>query len=345
MEHSCGQRCAVRTSWRRCGRRGRVDEPLKSVSLASLESDEGRSKLLRALQADGAVLLTSSPEDRLEEKVAACYETARAFFCRSLADKARHGAGSGVGQLHGYMSMLNDGGSECFEAKLCYDRRFVWPLEPAGFATAVRAAAELFISVATRALEALCHALSMDVRHVVSTLDGAVGGDAAAGASLDESSHSAMRVWSYTRGERSGWHVDNTLLTVAPPGSAVGLRARLLDGRLLRPEERMGADQLLLFAGDALSYLSAGRLLPLLHDVRPPPRGAPRLSMPFFLRARRAALLQPGRASPGIGASLPPLRVADLEANVGNLRSRWPWKQAGYFENSEWFAEERPELR
>ena len=64
--------------------------------------------------------------------------------------------------------------------------------------------------------------------------------------------------------------------------------------------------------------------------------------MPFFLRGRRVALLEPAIASPGLDNervySLPPLRVLDLEMNVGNLRMDWFWKRERrrYFHGIEW---------
>ena len=68
--------------------------------------------------------------------------------------------------------------------------------------------------------------------------------------------------------------------------------------------------------------------------------------MPFFLRARRAALLEPAKASAGFSdkrrASLPRLRVLDLELNHTNVRMSWWWKQerASYFEGCEWHEDE-----
>ena len=184
------------------------------------------------------------------------------------------------------------------------------------------------------------------------------------GIALSSASHSALRVWQYTKGQPSGWHCDNTLLTLAPRGSSVGLEVRSpLDGRSFSPESSMSADELLVFAGDSLSYLSSGRVPALMHRVVPPPpppissahstthADPPRLSCPFFLRARRSATLEPRRVElepRSGGLPVPPLLVAALEHNADNLRSRWPWKCRGplaeyYSQGVQWHAASRVE--
>ena len=130
----------------------------------------------------------------------------------------------------------------------------------------------------------------------------------------------------------------------------------------------MSADELLVFAGDSLSYLSSGRVPGLMHRVVPPPpppissahstthADPPRLSCPFFLRARRSATLEPRRVEleprrvelEARSGGLPPLLVAALEHNADNLRSRWPWKCRGplaeyYSQGVQWHAASRVE--
>ena len=102
----------------------------------------------------------------------------------------------------------------------------------------------------------------------------------------------------------------------------------------------MAKGELLVFAGDALSYLSAGRVPALMHEVAPPAtdgNATPRLSAPFFLRPMRAQLLRPP-------PPLKPLHVEALERNPGNLRSQFPWKVAGplapYFQGQNWHVDE-----
>ena len=216
----CTSRSRCRTTWRS------HDRPvLQSIDLADLQTAAGAQQLVTALQRDGVALLTPpGPEQR--KRYTACYTACRDFFSRPFDEKADHGAGSGVGQQHGYMSMLDDGGSECFEVKLVHDDRFQWPESPANFSAAVRTAFDSLHATALDVLDAVLNGLGMPRQHVRSLLDEPV-----ARSRLDEASHTAMRVWSYTHGVRSGWHADNSLLTLSPQATAVGLHVRLLDGR------------------------------------------------------------------------------------------------------------------
>ncbi len=348
--------CACRSDFRRRSAHAAASPPaplpsaatllrVARVDAAALDNADGRESLLEALVRDGVVLLRAPPAEMVDAVRQAAYSATRSFFARPFDEKALHGAGSGVGQLHGWMSYLDDPeGSECFEAKLNHDARFAWPLQPQEFRAATVALQQLLLRTA---LAALASCLSLDMRGV---LDEHVepgrlpGKSEARGAppphkDLADASHSALRVWSYSRGKPSGWHCDNSLLTIAPRGTCPGLVVRSLSGHTLHVEKQMRDDDLLLFAGDALSYLTAGRIRALMHQVVPPTSShdaAPRMSAPFFLRGRQAAML---RAEPP-SASLPPLRVSDLEFNAGNIRSQWSWKRDEYFVGQEWHAPE-----
>ena len=94
----------------------------------------------------------------------------------------------------------------------------------------------------------------------------------------------------------------------------------------------MEADEITLFCGEQLSYLSSGQLPSPLHRVPPPSsssgssNGTTRYSMPFFARARPEALLTPMAAGAGAGAPpLPPVRCEDLI--LKQLFRRRPWRQ------------------
>ena len=143
-------------------------------------------------------------------------------------------------------------GSECFEAKLNHDERFSWP--GSNLRKHVTALQRLLLRASLAALAALAHELRLDAGYLQrDVLDEDLelpAGASVAGegrpvssgpkgvAALAAASHSAMRLWCYTRGgQPTGWHVDNTLLTVAPPGSAPGLRVRTLSGRTFFAEE------------------------------------------------------------------------------------------------------------
>ena len=117
--------------------------------------------LIRALCADGAVLLRL-PAERLQ-CVQRCYEKVRGFFARPFAERTLHGAGPGHGQAHGYMEYLDDDdGSECFEAKVHHDQRFMWPERPKGFEAAVCATRDMLMHSAVTALGAIVSALQLD---------------------------------------------------------------------------------------------------------------------------------------------------------------------------------------
>lgn len=310
--------------------------------MSELLTTRGQKRLCEALCGDGVALLTL---EHAADAVQACYDSCRAFFELPLQAKARHGAGNGTGQQHGWMSMLDDDErAECFEAKLCYDRGYAWP--SAALQSSIVAAFTPLHEAARACLNALCVALGMDVGVVHSYLD-------AAQPRLADCSHTAMRVWSYTGAPggasgRCGVHVDNSLLTLAPAGSAVGLVVRHRCGgssgggeALSRPELQMRRGDVLVFAGDALGFLSAGRVRAPMHEVRcaSDAAGPPRLSMPFFLRPRSGAVLDPAAASPGAprASELRPLRTADLEANADGVRSRWPWKADEYYRGATWY--------
>jgi isopenicillin N synthase-like dioxygenase len=311
---------------------------LQRVPLAALDTPAAQAALLTALCRDGLAILTLDKLD-VNKHVQRCYAACQRFFMLPFNAKVAHSAGPGPGQAHGWMEYLDeDEGSECFEAKLHYDKRFAWP-EQAGFERAVVGLLQLLLQAAHRALFALTDALEIERELATALLDDTAQSSAT---DFERCSHTAMRVWSYTRGRPTGWHCDNSLLTLAPSGSSVGLRVRLTSGALCEPEREMKPGELIVFAGDALGYMSRGRVPALMHEVVPPrtgdgPSAAPRLSAPFFLRGRHDAHLTPP-------PPLPPLSIRALERNVGNLRSHWPWKQTGplrtYYDDQQWHAAE-----
>ena len=310
---------------------GGTTEPggLISVNVAELDQKHAQAALLRALQTHGLVVLNLPRSERLAERVDACMTAAQSFFDRAELSKAEHMAGDRPEQQHGWLMFQT--GTQFFEVRQHFDgREWQWPTSPGDFRAAVTDAAALMRSAATRALAGIVAALDMDPRHVLSLLD-----VDAPPRDLTDASHSALRIWSYQSGTPpTAWHCDNSFLTLGAKGSCRGLHVRLLTGQLLYPEDHMTSDQLILYPGDTLSYLSGGRVLALMHEVDTPPAGAPpRLSIPYFLRARRDATLRPILASRGLEAArqLPPLSVDDLEENEGGVRQSFSWKQQRYF--------------
>ena len=339
---SASGRTRVRADWRHRRVRGAVNlHGFATIELGDLREPRERQRLLEGLQAHGLAVLTLPRAMGLRAHAAGCYRDAAAFFSRGMYEKAPHAISEECQQG----CAIYEDGTEFFEVIQHFDERlWSWPSVPRGFRSTATSAYDCLHAVATQALEALLLALGMDADAVHAVLDpssscatlpgravvppGATAADAGA-------SHTALRIWSYAPGAQpTDWHCDNTLLTLGVKGSARGLRVRTLDGRLLCPEEGLADDQVVLYLGDSLSYLSGGRVLPLMHEVVPPSAGAPpRLSMPFFLRARRDALLRPALASPGWPAAraLPPLSVVALEEDEGGIKQRWSWKRAPYF--------------
>ena len=92
----------------------------------------------------------------------------------------------------------------------------------------------------------------------------------------------------------------------------------------------MESEEITLFCGEQLSYLSSGQLPSPLHRVPPPSSSGSsnaktRYSMPFFARARPEALLTPMAAGAGAPHALPPVRCEDLI--LKQLFRRRPWRQ------------------
>lgn len=249
-----------------------------------------------------------------------------------------------------------------------------WPTEPSGFATAAIEAYELLRSASTSALTALVEALGMDAKHVLSHLDSSHPSppplaDASHSALRIWSYQAGTTAGAWhcdnsfvtvgARGTCRGLHVrlldgelsqliahpcelqliaNPCLLTLhlrpALADHCTRIAARCAAGRYIYPEDFLSDDQIILYSGDTLSYLSGGRISALMHEVDSPPAGQPpRLSIPFFLRARRDGVLRPALASRGLpaAAALPPLSVEDLEENEGGVRQSWEWKRESYF--------------
>lgn len=206
-------------------RRPNHSRQIRSIDLSALSTRSGGAALLTALTLDGLALIKTDWTSTFE----AAYIAAASFFAEPFEVKVSHGAGNGPGQSHGYMSYLDEeAGSECFECKAHYDDRFLWPrcmeegLLPAF--TALR-------QVSTCALEAVCCALGRDTCELESLLDVKSNDMNTTSATVDlrTCSQTALRVWRYTNGHRRGcgWHVDNSMLTVAPKGTAVGAASTL----------------------------------------------------------------------------------------------------------------------
>jgi len=131
---------------------------------------------------------------------------------------------------------------------------------------------------------------------------------------------------------------------VAPRSLAPGLEAKDLNtGEWFRIEERLQADECIVFVGDPIDYVSSHRYRALMHRAAIVHRGTSasgvpevtsgggassgaghRISTPFFLYPRDSALLAP--------AALPSMTFDDLNGNVNKCRDGFPWKlQSCYY--------------
>ena len=329
---------AARQGWRH-HQRLRV---VRSEDLAA-KHPWAASALCDALCDDGIVLLRLPADQHAAAKFSTCVTALCDFFKRDRAEKNFCAASDGPGQHVGYMC-ADEAGGEMFEAKVNFDPRWPWP-NPR-LRDAVLDARRLLHDAAMLCLCSLVEPLELDADALLALLDGPPDGAALAAdpaGYFRARSNTTMRVWNYLPGGTGNYaHVDNTLLTVSPAGTQVGLGVRRWnDGTTYWPEARMRPDEVLLFAGDALGYLTGGRVKPLLHWVAPPRADGPaRMSMPFFLRPRLDALLDQAAAAGGapLSAPLGALRQLDLEHNTGDVRWSWDWKKSSYYH----FAGERP---
>jgi isopenicillin N synthase-like dioxygenase len=130
-----------------------------------------------------------------------------------------------------------------------------------------------------------------------------------------------------------GAHADLGLLTISPLSSLPMLDAWDSETLVWRAVERdaceWGGCDALVFAGETLALLTAGRVPAVVHKVDLLSAGssggrAERFSMPFFSRARPDALLRPLDAL-GLGAK----PVTTTEFMDGYLFRRRPWRAVG----------------
>ena len=82
-----------------------------------------------------------------------------------------------------------------------------------------------------------------------------------------------------------GSHVDLGLVTVAPCGSRSGLELRPNGRReYVAVEPQMGRDEVVVFFGSTLTWLSGGAVACAPHRVVRRTNEPPRISAPYFLR-------------------------------------------------------------
>ena len=341
-----------------------------ALALSRLATPAGRAALVLALQEDGFARLTLEPG--AAESIDACLEACRAHLASnngrdasgktpSLTVRASELGGAQIRQM------------EC-EAADVHASCAAWPQ---ALGTSCVALYELLYASAHACLEAALLGLGMRTQGLaaVRALLPPPGratrerdDDDAQSMGEPMRHESSLRLLSYARGACAGWHCDGALLTVAPRASAVGLCVRHLGSSVnVWPEAMMGHDELLVFAGDSLGYLTAGAIQPLMHRVDAPRKGAAeRIAAPFFLRTHSDTKLWPPIfwGSPGEGAPteaqgewpqadgrkavvsavdmqalgrLPKLSAYQAECEMA-LRSTWSWKLSEYHADCVWLG-------
>lgn len=274
-------------------------------------------------------------------RVRGAYDATRAFMCRPLAERRSH------------KDLLDNGYQEvgdlleAFQVKAGQTPDFKWPTSPPSMREALVDCYATLQRAGQATLVACAQRLGGDAPARLAEL---LDNPAATQVKANELSATAVRVCHYSRldvkdsDDELSDHTDISLLTVAPRGTRPALLVKCLrTGDYLDVEAELGADEAVVFAGDMLACATANFFPAVLH--RPcadtmrgesGPGVAHRLSMPFFMRARPQAVLHaPALRSPALDGpyarALPPLRVADLEDNLGGCRDRLPWKASGYY--------------
>ncbi|RHY26683.1 hypothetical protein DYB32_007371 [Aphanomyces invadans] len=227
----------------------------------------------------------------------------------------------------------------------------VWPRpyfhekNQAEFASNMLTLLNLLDGIGRDCMEAICAVLNVDRSFVFDDLLDDVSPPPATEAEVtatDESCRygaSVLRVYNYRNKKEAvdqspsarmdlhmscGSHADLGLVTVSPCATLPGLQMWNLD-RMLWTDVESDASTLhfSVFAGETLGYITNGLIQAPLHRVPATvveDEATRRMSMPYFLRARPQACLNPTRPK-----DVPPLTVRDLmEERIFKTR---PWRR------------------
>ncbi len=278
-----------------------------------------RKRLCQNLRTHGFCLVKAPRALRVGSTVERVYENARVFFRLPTERKDA----SRCPTEHGYLNP--EGNYQCFQVKSRHGDGFAWPGQ--GFQAAFVAAYALLEQVALTCFDVCAEDLGCDPSRLRSLLD--------VGAPHEVPARTAMRCIEYSRAEETqneyADHTDLSFVTVAPRGSCAALRVRdMLSLKEVDVEQAMGPETLLVFCGDLMARLTGNSFPAAMHRPVGAWEGADtdsRYSLPFFLRGRSDAVLDPrdaGQGSEGGG----PVPVWMLENNTGGSRDSFPWKKA-----------------
>jgi isopenicillin N synthase-like dioxygenase len=312
------------------------------------------ARLLSALQVGGVARLSLTPP--LRDAIAHATEATHKFFaCSSSKASARWVRIDGTARSERGAGHVDGSAREYLQVRRAFNSR-------GAPSTAVPAATpppinRLFVELEQAAvvvLSALALALAQDDQAFATVLDAPFcpAGTAPSAGTAESASASVLRCYLYkpssaegagalSNAVLQGAHADLGLLTLSPLSSVPTLEAWDHERLGWRPVEReahaAGGCDVLVFAGETLSLLTAGRVPAVLHKVDM--RGAglhgiERVSMPFFLRARPHAQL---RAIDRPGAKPPSGQRCALADDAASttaefmshyLFARRPWRAA-----------------
>ena len=289
-----------------------------------------RRQFCENLRGHGFCLVQCPRALQLGGSVKRVYDAARVFFRLPIERKDV----SRCPTEHGYLNPK--GNYQCFQVKAQHGEGFVWPGQ--SFQEAFVAAHSLLEKVALACFDACAEDLGSEPAELRRLLDVRAPG-------IDTPSRSALRCIEYSRteGARAEYaeHTDLSFITVAPRGSRDALRVRDMSSlEELEVERAMGRDTLLVFCGDLMARLTDNHFPAAMHRPEGSWKGgtkdgnaAPdlRFALPFFLRGRSDAVLDPRRVGGSGEAAGGPVPVWALEDNVDKAREKFPWKKQPYY--------------
>jgi len=278
-----------------------------------------RKKLCQNLRTHGFCLVQAPRALRVGSTIDRAYENARVFFRLPTERKDANRCPT----EHGYLNP--EGNYQCFQVKSRHGASFTWPGQ--GFQSAFVAAYKLLEQVALACFDVCAADLGCEPSGLRDLLD--------VDAPREVPARTAMRCIEYTRVEETrneyADHTDLSFVTVAPRGSCAALRVRdMLSLKEVDVERAMGPDTLLVYCGDLMARLTGNSFPAAMHRPVGAWEGADanyRYALPFFLRGRSDAVLDPRNAGQGSKGG-EPVPVWMLENNVGGSRDSFPWKKA-----------------
>ena len=334
-----------------------VGPQLQVIEIQSLGEAKGRQAMLDALCKDGAIIFKPFSPPASADIFSHCFDSVHKFNALPSDLKVKAAPVRGT-PPHGYVATPS---MEVFASKVHLKKGYVWPEVKASsnkygqskaktFAEAVTQSQQMLASTARTVLGNLMDVLNFDgrartnLRHLVDleTAGFEYTGHLDLNPNMATCSHSGLTIFSHTTGKPMGWATDDSLLSVCPPSTEAMIKIRMPNGVEWFPEMQLkpGTGEMLVYAGEALSYLTCGKIAALMWCLEPktkPVPGAlegsgdavtPGMSGVFRARCVRRADSMLFPTPP-----MQPLAVRAFEAyGDEQKRQHWPWrKHSQYF--------------